>query len=84
MLSFSQLLQLRLKLVSSEMPLGGVMEQSPPLGGIAVGVIAVEKSQVLLSVPILTPNRPLTESGEKFMRQQLQNFFQLPVQKSSK
>ena len=41
MLSLSQLLQLRLKLVSSEMPLGGVMEQSPPLGGIAVGVIAV-------------------------------------------
>ena len=83
MLSLSQLLQLRLKLVSSEMPLGGVMEQSPPLGGIAVGVIAVEKSKVLLSVPILTPNRPLTESGEKFMRQQLQNFVQLPVQKSS-
>ena len=67
-MSLSQLLQLRLKLVSSEMPLGGVMEQSPPLGGIAVGVIAVEKSKVLLSVPILTPNRPLTESGEKFMR----------------
>ena len=42
MLSLSQLLQLRLKLVSSEMPLGGVMEQSPPLGGIAAGVIAVE------------------------------------------
>ena len=41
MLSLSQLLQLRLKLVSSEMPLGGVMEQSPPLWGIAVGVIAV-------------------------------------------
>ena len=59
MLSLFQLLQLRLKLVSSEMPLCGVMEQFPPLGGIAlrsiairviaieviaVGVIAVEKS----------------------------------------
>ena len=56
------------------MPLGGVMEQSPPLGGIAVGVIAVEKSKVLLSVPILTPNRPLTESGEKSMRHSAAQF----------
>ena len=35
-LSLSQLLQHRLKSVFSEMPLGGVMEQSPPVGSIAV------------------------------------------------